>query len=67
MLLLLSQSSSSRSTVVGILMMMEMSSTFLLSKLKPVLLDQLGVSGLFTLFSGVVFPSLSLADIVKVC
>ena len=35
-------------------MMMEMSSTFLLSKLKPVLLDQLGLSGLFTLFSGVV-------------
>merc|ERR1711990_913805 len=43
----------SRSTVVGILMALEMSSTFLLSKLKPFLLNHLGIDGLFLLFAGV--------------
>ena len=42
-----------RSTVVGILMMVEMSSTFVLSKLKPILLEKLGIDGLFTMFGGV--------------
>jgi hypothetical protein len=43
-----------RSTVVGVLMTIEMSSTFLLSKLKPVLIQRLGIHGLFTLFAGIV-------------
>jgi len=42
-----------RSTVVGILMALEMSSTFLLSKLKPFLIARLGIDGLFLLFAGV--------------
>ena len=45
----------SRSTAVGILMTLEMSSTFLLSKLKPFLIDHLGIDGLFLLFAGVLF------------
>ena len=44
-----------RSTAVGILMTLEMSSTFLLSKLKPFLIDHLGIDGLFLLFAGVLF------------
>ena len=43
----------SRSTVVGILMALEMSSTFILSKLKPFLILHLGIDGLFLLFAGV--------------
>ena len=43
----------SRSTVVGVLMALEMSSTFLLSKLKPFLIDHLGIEGLFLLFAGI--------------
>ena len=42
----------SRSTIAGVLMMMEMSSTFTLSKLKPVLIELLGIHGLFTMFAG---------------
>ena len=42
-----------RSTVVGIFMALEMSSTFLLSKLKPMLIEQLGIDGLFLMFSGI--------------
>ena len=42
-----------RSTVVGIFMALEMSSTFLLSKLKPMLIEQLGIEGLFLMFSGI--------------
>ena len=41
-----------RSTVVGILMTAEMSSTFVLSKLKPILIELLGIHGLFTMFAG---------------
>merc|ERR1711892_1371153 len=44
-----------RSTVIGILMTVEMSSTFVLSKLKPVLLDFLGIHGLFFMFAGTIF------------
>ena len=36
-------------------MTLEMSSTFLLSKLKPFLIDHLGIDGLFLLFAGVLF------------
>jgi len=43
-----------RSTVVGILMTAEMSSTFVLSKLKPILIELLGIHGLFTMFAGTV-------------
>ena len=43
----------SRSTVVGVLMALEMSSTFLLSKLKPFLINHLGIDGLFLLFAGI--------------
>merc|ERR1711915_1065583 len=42
------------SSVVGILMSLEMTSTFALSKLKPVLMDMIGIHGLFTLFAGAV-------------
>jgi len=44
-----------RSTTVGILMMVEMSSTFVLSKLKPRLIDILGIHGLFLMFAVTVF------------
>jgi len=44
-----------RSSVVGVLMTLEMTSTFLLSKLKPVLMASLGIYGLFTMFAGSVF------------
>jgi len=44
-----------RSTIVGVLMTLEMTSTFLLSKLKPVLMDNLGIDGLFSMFAGSVF------------
>jgi len=44
-----------RSTTVGILMMVEMSSTFVLSKLKPKLIDILGIHGLFLMFAVTVF------------
>jgi len=43
-----------RSTFVGVLMTLEMTSTFILSKLKPVLLDCLGIHGLFLMFAGTV-------------
>ena len=33
-------------------MTLEMTSTFLLSKLKPVLMDNLGIDGLFSMFAG---------------
>ena len=39
--------------MVGVLMALEMSSTFLLSKLKPFLINHLGIDGLFLLFAGV--------------
>merc|ERR1719500_1497892 len=42
-----------RSTVVGILKALEMSSTFLLSKLKPALINHLGIDGLFLFFAAV--------------
>ena len=41
-----------RSTAVGFFMMVEMISTFLLSKLKPTLMDSLGLHGLFAMFAG---------------
>ena len=41
-----------RSTAVGFFISVEMTSTFLLSKLKPTLLDTLKMYGLFAMFSG---------------
>ena len=41
-----------RSTAVGFFISVEMTSTFLLSKLKPILLDTLKMYGLFAMFSG---------------
>ena len=41
-----------RSTAVGFFMTIEMSSTFLLSKLKPILLESLQIYGLFAMFAG---------------
>ena len=58
--------------MVGILMALEMSSTFLLSKLKPFLIARLGIDGLFLLFAGVLllevlvgerFPRLLLLEV----
>ena len=40
-----------RSTAVGLFMTVEMLSTFLLSKLKPILMDSLQIHGLFAMFS----------------
>ena len=40
-----------RSTAVGLFMAVEMLSTFLLSKLKPILMDSLQIHGLFAMFS----------------
>ena len=40
-----------RSTAVGLFMTVEMFSTFLLSKLKPVLMECLQIHGLFAMFS----------------
>ena len=53
----------SRSTVVGVLMALEMSSTFLLSKLKPFLIGHLGIDGLFLLFAGVLFLVILLSHV----
>ena len=39
--------------MVGILKALEMSSTFLLSKLKPALINHLGIDGLFLFFAAV--------------
>ena len=39
--------------MVGILKALEMSSTFLLSKLKPALISHLGIDGLFLFFAAV--------------
>ena len=41
-----------RSTAFGVFMTLEMLSTFLISKLKPTLMDKLNMSGLSALFSG---------------
>ena len=41
-----------RSTAVGFFMTVEMTSTFLLSKLKPLLMDALRIHGLFAMFAG---------------
>ena len=41
-----------RSTAVGFFMTVEMTSTFLLSKLKPLLMDTLRIHGLFAMFAG---------------
>ena len=43
-----------RSTAVGFFMMIEMISTFLLSKLKPILMESLGIHGLFAMFAATV-------------
>jgi len=43
-----------RSTAVGFFMTVEMTSTFLLSKLKPLLMDALRIHGLFAMFAGTV-------------
>ena len=40
-----------RSTAVGLFMTVEMLSTFLLSKLKPILMENLQIHGLFAMFS----------------
>ena len=40
-----------RSTAVGLFMGVEMLSSFLLSKLKPILMDSLQIHGLFAMFS----------------
>ena len=40
-----------RSTAVGFFMMIEMLSSFLLSKMKPLLMDSLHMHGLFAMFS----------------
>ena len=40
-----------RSTAVGLFMTVEMLSTFLLSKLKPILMESLQIHGLFAMFS----------------
>ena len=42
-----------RSTAVGFFMTIEMSSTFLLSKLKPILMESLQIYGLFAMFAGI--------------
>ena len=44
-------------------MTLEMSSTFLLSKLKPFLIDHLGIDGLFLLFAGVLFLVILLSHV----
>jgi len=44
-----------RATVMGLFMTLEMSSTFLVSILKPMLMDSLKIYGMFFLFSSVVF------------
>ena len=41
-----------RSTAFGVFMTLEMLATFIISKLKTTLLENLGFSGLFALFSG---------------
>ena len=41
-----------RSTAFGVFMTLEMLATFIVSKLKTTLLENLGFSGLFALFSG---------------
>ena len=41
-----------RSTAFGVFMTLEMLSTFLISKLKPTLMEKLDLSGMFALFSG---------------
>ena len=38
--------------MAGVLMTLEMCSTLILSKMKPVLLEVLGIHGLFTMFAG---------------
>jgi len=43
-----------RSTAVGFFMTIEMTSTFLLSKLKPILMESLQIYGLFAMFAGTV-------------
>ena len=41
-----------RSTAFGVFMTLEMLSTFIISKLKPLLMEKLQLYGLFALFSG---------------
>merc|ERR1719400_145140 len=67
-----------RSSAVGLFMTVEMLSTFLLSKLKPILMDSLQIHGLFAMFSCKIkqynlplhsscFRHSSCRDIVDVC
>jgi len=54
-----------RSTAVGLFMAVEMLSTFLLSKLKPILMDSLQIHGLFAMFSCTVFAVILLMFVFK--
>jgi len=52
-----------RSTMAGLLMTLEMCSTLVLSKMKPVLLEVLGIHGLFTMFAGAVLIVIILTSV----
>merc|ERR1711936_1364641 len=54
-----------RSTAVGLFMTVEMLSTFLLSKLKPILMDSLQIHGLFAMFSCTVLAVILLMFVFK--
>jgi len=54
-----------RSTAVGLFMTVEMFSTFLLSKLKPILMECLQIHGLFAMFSCTVLAVILLMTVFK--
>merc|ERR1719433_2124404 len=54
-----------RSTAVGLFMTVEMLSTFLLSKLKPILMESLQIHGLFAMFSCTVLAVILLMSVFK--
>merc|ERR1711953_890008 len=54
-----------RSTAVGLFMTVEMLSTFLLSKLKPILMESLQIHGLFAMFSCTVLAVIMLMLVFK--
>lgn len=52
-----------RSTVVGVLVMLQNFSSFNLSKWKPILISHLGIDGLFLFFAGVLFAVILLTQV----
>lgn len=53
----------SRSTAVGFFQTVEMSSAFVLTKMKPILMETLDIHGMFAMFASKIFYKLLFKDL----